>query len=101
MNMTADVRTLSIVPRAPALPEPQPNVVTFIEGLLARAKAGEIQSIAVTYAAENGHPCDGYSRGNREIDTFILAAGVLCLSAKIADILNSTETTCPAPEERT
>ena len=95
------MRTLSIVPKAPALPEPQPNVILFIEGLLARAKAGEIQSIAVTYAAENGHPCDGYSRGSRGIDTFILAAGILCLSAKIAGILNETEDRVPPPEEPT
>lgn len=51
------------LPDRPRDSQPVPEVVAFIEGLLARAKAGDIQAIAVAYAAPGEVTGDGWSVG--------------------------------------
>jgi hypothetical protein len=70
-------------------PQPQPDVIEFIENLLERAKAGRVQSVAVCYVTEDYHPADGWMHGDRLIDRFILPTAVSCLIARLADGLNS------------
>jgi len=67
-------------PDQPANAQPVPEVVAFIEGVLARAKNGEITSIAVAYATAANCTGDGFAGGN---------SGDHALFAAIADLFYS------------
>jgi hypothetical protein len=93
-----DVRTLSVVPiDRSAGGSPQPRVIEFLEKLVARARTGELQSVAVGYVAASGHPCEGYSRGDRPEDTFLLPTAVLCVLHRMTQDLNSNDLVEPVP----
>lgn len=74
----ADVAKLAVVP-IDRTGRPQSKVIEYIEGLLARAAVGEIQSIAVAYACADGASGNGHFYGERPGDYNLIATALLCL----------------------
>jgi hypothetical protein len=79
-----------------AVNEPIPELVAFVERLLARAKSGEIRAIAVTYVRGNGRPSEGWQRGDNPDHAFVLHSGIACLLGNFTDMLNATDTVAEA-----
>jgi len=79
---------------APGSPDPQ--IIAFLERILARAKAGEIRAIALTYVKPNGRPSEGWHFGAIPDDIFVLHSGAACMVDNLTRTLNSEESTEPA-----
>jgi hypothetical protein len=52
------VAVLNVVP-VDRTGSPQKNVIAYIEGLLVRARSGEVQSIITAWVQANGKPAHG------------------------------------------
>lgn len=74
----SEVAKLNVVP-IDRTGRPQQNVIDAITDLLARAKVGEIQSIAYAYARSNNQLGYGTTYGECPVDSFILGSALLCL----------------------
>ena len=70
--------------------EPVPQVVAFIERLLARAKAGDIRAIGVAYVRGNGHIADGWDRDGDPGLIYRLHSAIACLMHEFTNDVNST-----------
>lgn len=69
--------------------EPVPHIVDTLEGMLNRAKAGEIRAIAIVYVRGNGRPSTIKQTSDLDKDTiWPLHSGLMCLTAKVTDELN-------------
>ena len=77
--------------------QPVPQVVAFVERLLARAKSGEMRAIAVTYVRGNDLPSEGWQRGDDPNHTFVLHSGIACLLGNFTDMLNGSDSIVEAP----
>lgn len=78
---------------------PDPGVVDFLESMLARAKAGEMRAVAITYVRGNGRPSEGWYSGKVPNDIFVLHSGATCMLGNMTDMLNRCDTVYygPAP----
>lgn len=86
--MSDKVHELKVAPRLRG-GEPQPAVIEYVEHLLALAKTGEMQSIAVSFATAGGHPTDGWTLGDRDCDVFLVCAGLVSLQHRLAVSMNA------------
>lgn len=68
-------------PDQPANAQPVPEVVAFIEGVLARAQNGEITSIAVAYVTHDNITGDGFAAGRSDSHGLFAAIADLFYSA--------------------
>lgn len=95
-----DVAKLKLVERAPAgKPQPQLEVIAYIETLLVRARAGGIQAIAAAFVSPDGAPCTGWSRGDGKSLAYLLLTAATCLEHELVDGLNKTTIDLPPPSE--
>ena len=93
-----NVAKLNVVP-VDRSGSPQANVIKFIEGLLARARTGELQSIAVAYVRANGYAANGVSWGERGTDCYPMATGLICAMHEYAvDMEKTSVDSAPPPE---
>ena len=75
----------------PQDPGPQAGVVTFLEDLLARARAGNVQAIAVTFVTPSGRCCDAWQQNDAGTSYNDLAAGLLYLTQRYAAGINEND----------
>lgn len=75
---------------AHALPSaPCATVVEFLQGLLTRAEAGEVRSVALVYVRGNGRPVVATSFGDGNF--FTLHSGAYLLADELTRKLNAPE----------
>lgn len=94
----AKVAILNIVP-VDRTGAPQKDVIEYIEGLLARARTGELQSIAVAYAVSGGAAGQGAAYGKCPGDHFIIAGALLMAQHELAHEMSATSKDAPPPPE--
>jgi hypothetical protein len=80
--------------------QPVPEVIDFLERILARAKSGDIRAVAVAYVRGNGMTADGwYSDRNDGKLTFILHSAIACLMGDFTADLNKSSISVPVDED--
>lgn len=77
--------------------QPQADVIAFIEDLLARAKRGEIQAIAIAVVDPGKHTGDGW-RCAVSASMHDLMASVTYLQNRMAARTNARDQADPAPK---
>ena len=69
--------------------EPIPSIIELLEGMLDRAKSGEIRAIALVYVRGNGRPTTIKKTNDLDADyIWPLHSGLMCLIGDITDELN-------------
>lgn len=69
------------IPDRPVGAQPQPHVIAMLENLLARARTGDLQAIAVSFVNADRSVADDWRHGSNT--THELIAGVAYLQARI------------------
>jgi hypothetical protein len=90
------VAVLNVVP-VDRTGAPQKIVIEFVEGVLARARTGEIQSIVVAYAHANGWAGHGNSCGERRGDCFAVGTALLLAEHEFACQMEESTVDAPPP----
>ena len=92
-DIKATVLTMPGVSRPDQSAGMQPNakVIAYLEKVLARAKSGEIQSVALTYVRSNGYPSYGW-HGFEGIPQFALHSGLMTLLTAIENEMDAIST---------
>lgn len=78
-------------PDRDAAAQPNPKVIAYLEKILDRAKAGEVQSVAMAFVRANGYPSYGW-HGFDGVTQFALHSGLMTMLTAIENEMDAVST---------